>query len=263
MRKPWIQFGRVGVIVFAVFALLGLLPYLQHAVEQGWPGGFFPYLGALLASWVGSLHWYLPVTALAAGIALARAAQVGRLHVRQVVLACVGLAVLSFALRGFVGPHLEHHARLGLLDMANQRQADLAASLRPNDWNYLRALTANGERQDTAALLALIHSTVAFAVLSAIMLPLGIAIGNGSETWEGAARRRATWTMAAGTTAVVYAAQAGAWRVAVTAEVWPAGLVYFGFLTVPLVILLTLVWSRGGWQLGKVTQGSPTSEGVA
>lgn len=262
MRKPWIQLGKVSVIVFCLFALLGLLPYLQHAVDQGWPGGFLPYLGAILASWVGSLHWYLPVAALAGGVALALAGRQGDVRVLHVILACALFAVLSFALRGFIGPHLEHHARLGLLDMASQRQADLAAPLRPNDWNYLRALAARGGREDTAALLAMVHSTVAFAVLSAIMLPLGIAIGNGKQNLLGAARLRATWIMATGTTAVVYAAQAGMWRVAITAEIWPAALIYFGFLTVPLVVLLTLAWSGAGWPPWQRPQGSPSPEGV-
>lgn len=263
MRNPWIQFGKVSLIVFAFFALFGLIPYLHHAVDQGWPGGFFPYLWAILASWVGSSDWYLPAAALAGGVALTSSRHVDRPRLIHVFLACAAFAALSFALRGFIGPHLEHHARLGLLDMANQRQAELAASLRPNDWNYLRALAApEGNRADSVALLAMVHSTIAFAVLSAIMLALGLAIGNGGRRFLAATRRRATWTMAAGTTAVVYGAQIGAWRVAMTAEIWPAALVYFGFLTVPFVILLTLVWSGSALPLPERPHGTPSSEGV-
>lgn len=263
MRNQWLQVGKVSLLVFAFFALLGLIPYLHYAVDQGWPGGFFPYLWATLAGWVASLDWYLPVAALAGGVALMSSRHVDRPRLIHVFLVCAAFAALSFALRGFIGPHLEHHARLGLLDMANQRQAELAASLRPNDWSYLRELAVrDGNRADSAALLAMVDSTIAFAVLSAIMFPLGLAIGNGGRRFLAPTRRRATWAMAAGTTAVVYGAQIGAWRVAMTAEIWPAALVYFGFLTIPLVILLTLVWSGSALPLPERPQGTPSSEGV-
>ena len=137
-----------------------------------------------------------------------------------------------------------HHATQGLLDTTNPRQAELGAALRPNDWNYLRRLAAQDPgRPDRAAILAMMHSTVAFALLSAIMLPLGLLIGKGSRRFGGTGRRRAAWPMAAGTVAAVYAAQIGAWRIAVTAELGSVPLVYVGFLVLPLVILLTLTWS--------------------
>jgi hypothetical protein len=246
MRSPWIQFARVGFLIFALFALSGLIPYLQYAASNGWPGGFFSYMRAILAAWFGGLHWYLPVGALVGGVSVTASSD-GRRHTRllETILVCAGLALLSFAIRGFIGPHLEHHAHLGLLDMTIERNAEVAASLRPNDWNFFRTLAARGE--DEGASLAMVHSTIAFAVLSAIMLPLGLAIGHGSRRFLGPARGRAAWAMAAATTTVVYAAQIGAWRVALSTEAWTGELVYFGFLIVPLVMLLALAWSGTAW----------------
>lgn len=261
MRNAWMQLARISLMVFAVFAVLGLVPYLNHAIGAGWPGGFLPYLWATVAGWVGSLDWYLPVAALAGGVAFASAMRErGRHPYLHVLLGCAAFAALSFALRGYIGPYLEHNARLGLLDMANPRQAELAGSLQPNDWSFLRALAA---REGTPGLVATVHATVAFALLSAVMLPLGLAIGNGSRRFRGAARRRAGWIMAAGTTAVVYGAQIGAWRLAMAAAIWPAALVYFGFLTVPFVILLTLVWAGAARPQGPGARSASSYEDVA
>lgn len=246
MPNPWTQFAKTGGAVLSLLALLGLIPYVQHGVAQGWPGGFFSYTWAILASWFGGLHWYLPAAALAGGVALRVASHSRRQpRLREVILVATIVGSMSFALRGFIGPQLEHHAFEGLLDLGNPQHAEVAAVLQPNDWNFLRELIAEEgvERGDVAHLVALLHSTVAFAILSALMLPLGVAIGRGSSRFSWSSRRRAAWGMAAGTIAVVYGAQIGAWRVAVTAAAWPAALIYVGFLTVPLVILLTLMWS--------------------
>jgi hypothetical protein len=237
MPNPWTQFTKTASAVLGVLALLGLIPYV-------WPGGVFPNLWANLASWVDDLHWYLPAAALAGGVVVAGSEHLRQPRLRDVILVATILAVLSFALRGFVGPNLFHYATQALLDTTTQAQSELAATRGPNDWNHLRRLTAQEPAHPgRAGMLALVHSTVAFAMLSAIMLPLGLVIGNGSRRFPATNRRRAAWAMAAGTVAVVYAAQIGAWRVAVTAEIWPVPLVYLGFLVVPLVILLTLTWS--------------------
>lgn len=255
MPNAWVRFARVAGAVFAVFALLGLIPHVQHGVNQGWPGGL-PYLWATLASWFGGLHWYLPVAALAGGVALADATRVRRRpRLLELLLAAVFLASLSFALRGFIGPHLEYFARVHLLEV--NQAADVAATLRPNDWSYRRRLAAEGAQEyDVAGILAMVHSTVAFAILSGIMLPLGVAIGNGSRRFLGTSQRRAAWAMAAGTTAVVYGAQIGAWIVVTATGAWPASLVYLGFLTVPLVILMTLVWSGAARPMTGLTRDS-------
>lgn len=264
MPNPWTQFAKTGGAVLSVLALLGLIPYVQYGVAQGWPGGV-SYTGAILASWAGGLHWYLPASALSGGVALVVSSHSRRKpRPWEVILAATLLGAMSFALGGFIGPQLEHYAFQGLLDPNTQQHAEVAAVLQPNDWNYLRELIAQegGERGGVAQLVALVHSTVAFAILPAIMLLLGIAIGTGSGRFLGPSRRRAAWAMAAGTIALVYGAQAGAWRVAVTAEVWPVALVYFGFLTVPLVILLTLMWSGAGWSLTGENQGPPPPEAI-
>jgi hypothetical protein len=243
MPNPWTQFSKAALAVVSLLALLGLIPHVQSAMVRGWPLGIFP----VLAGWLDDTHWYLPAAALVGGVAVAVSSFLRPPRFREVLVAAMILATLSFALRGFVGPHLFHHATHGLLDTTNPQQAEFAATLRPNSWNYLRWLaTEEPARSDVGAILAMVHSTVAFAILSAIMLPLGLLIGTGSRRFTGASRRRAAWAMAAGTIAVVYGAQIGAWRVAVTAELWPVALVYLGFLTVPLVILLTLVWSGAG-----------------
>jgi hypothetical protein len=249
MPNPWTQFTKTALAVSGLLAVLGLIPYAQYGAEQGWPGGLFPSLWANLALWIGDLHWYLPAAGLAGGVAVAGPEHRFRPRLRDVVLVAAILAALSFALRGYVGPYLFHFASQALLDTANPPQTELATTLRPDHWNHLRWLIAQEPAHPAmAGMLAMVHSTVAFAILSAIMLPLGLMIGNGSRRFPGTSRRRAAWAMAAGTVAVVYAAQIGAWRVAVTAEIWPVPLVYLGFLIVPLVILLTLTWSgAAGW----------------
>jgi hypothetical protein len=266
MRTPWISSVRAGLLVMAGFALLELIVRLLDATSRGWPGGFFPYLLAVLAGWVAGLHWYLPVGALVGGIAVVAADRSGRgPRLREVVVACATLAVLSFAVRGFIGPHLEHRSLVALVDMSIERQAALVSALEPNDWIYLRALARQraAEGIETLSLMAMVHSTVAFAILSAVMLPLGLAIGLGSRRFLGPARRRAVWAMAAATTALVYGAQVGAWRLVLTAEIWPGPLIYVGFLTVPLVMLLTLAWSGVAWPGPDEPQRSLASGPVA
>jgi hypothetical protein len=251
MPNPWTQFSKAALAVLSLLALLGLIPHVQSAMARRWPLGVVP----VLAGWLDGLHWYLPAAALVGGVAVSVSSVLRPPRFREVLVVAIILATLSFALRGFVGPHLFHQATHGLLD-TNPQQAELAATLRPNDWNYLRWLAAEEPaRSDVGAILAMVHSTVAFAILSAIMLPLGLLIGTGSRRFTGASRRRAAWAMAAGTIAVVYGAQIGAWRVAVAAELWPVTLVYVGFLTVPLAILLTLVWSGAGGPATHEPQG--------
>jgi hypothetical protein len=254
MPSPWTRFSKTAIAVLSLFALLGLIPHVQFGVAQGWPLGLLP----ALAGWFGDLHWYLPAAALAGGVAVAGSRHFRAPRLREVVLAAVILATLSFALRGFLGPHLFHHATQGLLDTTTPQQAELAATRQPNDWNYLRGPAAQEPApRHGAGIVAMVHSTVAFAILSAIMLPLGLLIGKGSRRFPGPSRRRAAWAMAAGTITAVYGAQIGAWRVVVTAELWPAALVYLGFLTVPLVILLTLLWSGAGGPAAYEPHGPP------
>jgi hypothetical protein len=159
--------------------------------------------------------------------------------------------MLSFAIEGFIAPHLRYHAMLGILETVSVAEgsadlhAELMAARRPQDWNFFRGLAARGE--DGRNSLAIGHSMVAFAILPAIMLPLGLAIGHGSRRFSGSARRLTACAMAAATTILVYGAQIGAWWVALSTEIWTGKIIYFGFLTVPLVIFLTLAWSGTAW----------------
>lgn len=245
MASVWVRFGKASTTVLVLLALIELIPHIQASVSQGWPGHFLPFLWANLALWVGGLHWYLPAAALAGGVAASVPNNASGPRILEVLTVAAVLAGLSFMLRGFVGPHLFYHASQTLLDMSLPPQADLPANLPPNDWSQMRRLTMSEQGDPgTGVMLAMVHSTVAFAILAAMMLPLGLSIGNGSRRFRiQARRRRAAWLMAAMTIVLVYAAQIAAWGVALTPGVAAGPVIYMGFLAVPLAILLTLIWS--------------------
>lgn len=252
MRHPWTEFVRVGSLVTGGFVVLHLAVHLVDAGTRGWSLGSLPELLVILASGVDGIAWYFPVGALAGGIAAAVTSELRRgPRPMEVLIAGAGLALVTFVMAGFIGPRVFHLAGRGVLP---EGMATVA-----NDWTFFLSRAAEAEGDELMPYAAMVHGTVALAVLTSLMLPLGLAIGRGSRRFAGRGRRRAVWAMAATTTLVVYGAQAVSWRLAVIGEVSPAPLLYAGYWLVPLVLLFTLAWA-GATSSGSWPGSSPSSD---
>lgn len=262
MRGRWLEFVRIAAVWTVALVFLDLVHSLIVTVRapdmsiRGWS-----HVLVNGATSVSSVGFHLPVGVLIGAVSVASRSRKGPSPGAGVIAgAAVLIALFSFVASGFVGPHLEYHARIVMMDR-NLAPADAAEFRRtsiPNDWALFRSMTAersveahaleNGEEREAAfrevrIAAAMLHQPIVLGLLAGLSLPLGLLVGRIAGGVRGVRERLGRWGMTAGIIVLSYGGWIWAWML-LGPPVEPfVPLLYLATLTVPAAVLATLWWA--------------------